>query len=360
MAKVRKRGNAWQIDYFDPNGKRVRRSFKKKKDAEAELGKRVSLIAEGRYLDVKKETKVTFDELAEKYVENYKHQRSFYRSKTHFIDTLIEHFSGRLLSTITYYDCEKFLTDRKNTLTKSGKLRTASTLNKEVGTLRHMLRKAVSWGMLERSPFEKGETLHLKENNRRLRYLSTEEIEALLRECPSYLRDIVEVDLLTGMRRGELLPLMWSQIAGDFIYLHETKTDEARQIPITQDLEAAFKRIRQRQWAKGLKSEYVFCDDQGKPFQEVKRSFASACKRAGIVDFRFHDLRHSFASHYVMRGGSIKGLQKILGHKDIHMTMRYSHLSKEFVREEIQIMNGLTGTNPKSVTSSEKRLGTIV
>jgi len=61
MAKIRKRGNSYQIDYFDPNGKRVRKSFRKRKDAEAELGKRVSLKAEGRYLDVKKDYKTTLD-----------------------------------------------------------------------------------------------------------------------------------------------------------------------------------------------------------------------------------------------------------------------------------------------------------
>jgi len=342
MAKVRKRGNAWQIDYFDPNGRRVRKSFKKKSEAEAELGKRVSLIAEDRYLDVKKETKVTFDELVEKYVENFKHQRSFDRSKRFFIRTLTDRFSGRMLSTITYYECERFLTDRKNTPTWCGKLRTASTINKEVNTLRHMLKKAVSWGMLERNPFDRGETLHIKENNSRLRYLSNEEIDALLEECPPYLEDIVEVDLHTGMRRGELLSLRWSQIAGGFIYLDKTKIDEPRQIPIDDDLDVILKRIRKRQWSKGIKSEYVFCDDEGRRFTEVKRSFGSALKRAGITDFRFHDLRHTFASHYVMRGGSLKALQRILGHKDISMTMRYSHLSKEFAREEIKIMNGLT------------------
>ena len=71
MATVRKRGNGYQIDYFDPTGKRVRKSFKKKKDAEAELGKRVSLIAEGRYLDVKKDFKTTLDALIEVYSENF-------------------------------------------------------------------------------------------------------------------------------------------------------------------------------------------------------------------------------------------------------------------------------------------------
>jgi integrase len=342
MAKIRKRGKAWQIDYFDPSGKRIRRSFKKRKDAEAELGKRVSLIAEGRYLDVKKETKMTFDELAEKYIENFKHQRSFDRAKKGFIDTLVELFSGQMLSAITYYDCESFLNDRKNTPTRAGKPRTASTLNKEVGTLRHMLKKAVSWGMLDRSPFEKGESLHLKENNTRLRFLSEEEIDALLSECSPCLKDIVEVDILTGMRKAELLSLKWSQIAGGFIYLGKTKTDEPRQIPIAEDLDAVLKSIRKRQWAEGIKSQYVFCGDQGRRPRDIKRSFGSACKRAGITDFRFHDLRHTFASHYLMRGGSLRGLQKRLGHKDIRMTMRYSHLSKEFDTEEIQVMNGLT------------------
>ena len=85
MATIRKRGKGYQIDYFDPNGKRVRKSFKKKKDAEAELGKRVSLIAEGRYLDVKKEYKTTFDDLLSKYQENYKNQKSFKTAKRFFL-----------------------------------------------------------------------------------------------------------------------------------------------------------------------------------------------------------------------------------------------------------------------------------
>ena len=77
MATIRKRGQTYQIDYFDPTGKRIRKSFDKKKDAEAELGKRVSLKAEGRYLDVKKECVTTLGELIKKYTENFENQRSF-------------------------------------------------------------------------------------------------------------------------------------------------------------------------------------------------------------------------------------------------------------------------------------------
>jgi hypothetical protein len=77
MAKVRKRGNRWMLDYRDPHGKRIRLSFEKRKDAEVELGKRISLIAEGRYLDVKKKYLDTFGELLKRHKENFKHQASF-------------------------------------------------------------------------------------------------------------------------------------------------------------------------------------------------------------------------------------------------------------------------------------------
>ena len=72
-------------------------------------------------------------------------------------------------------------------------------------------------------------------------------------------------------------------------------------------------------------------------------------------DFRFHDCRHCFASHFVMRGGSLKDLQEILGHKSLTMTMRYAHLSQEHKKKAVNLLNGLTapqkGTCHKTVTS---------
>ena len=109
MAKIRKRGNSYQIDYFDPNGKRVRKSFDKKKDAEAELGKRVSLIAEKRYLDVKKDYKTTFKELLTKYKENYKSQSSFNNWKRFCIERFKSSFGeDTRLDNIRYVDLETY------------------------------------------------------------------------------------------------------------------------------------------------------------------------------------------------------------------------------------------------------------
>jgi integrase len=357
---LRKRGDSWQIDYIDPNGKRVRQSFKKKGEATAELGKRISLIAENpkRYLEISKARIVTFDELTEKYEENFKHQRSFATSKKYSIDTLKKEFSGRLLGSISYLHLESFRNQIKNTLTQHGTIRKEATVNRLMACLSHMLTKAVEWEMLDRNPFDKGRSLQFKENNKRLRYLTEAELKKLLAECPNpaeprvkremgvikgtqapYLKDFVVIAVNTGMRKGEILSLKWSQIRNGFIYVDKTKTDEARQIPINRDLEECFKNVRTRQQ---LTSQHVFSNGQGGFIRDVRTSFKSALRRAGILDFHPHDLRHTFASHYLMRGGSLKGLKEVLGHKDIKMTMRYAHLSKEFVKEEIEILNGLT------------------
>jgi len=345
MAVIRKRSNrkgiVWQIDYYDPQGKRVMKCFPKKADAEAYLGKVLAAKKEGRYhdvFDVKRETQVTFNDLADRYVENFQTQRSFKGFKSHVVRELREAFGNRRLSEITYLDLETYRNRRKATRTKANRPRTDASVNRDMAILGHMLSKAVEWGLLEASPFRKGKRLMLKENNHRLRFLTEAEIEALLKACSPHLKPIVETALLTGMRRGELLSLKWEQIRNGFIYLTETKSGKARQIPINNRLAEVLKEVRR---GNQLKSPYVFCDSKGRRFLQVKRSFASACRRAGIDDFRFHDLRHTFASRLVMKGASLKAVQELLGHADMKMTMRYAHLSQEHLRDSVNLLNDL-------------------
>ena len=340
MAKIRKRGNSYQIDYFDPNGKRVRKSFDKKRDAEAELGKRVSLIAEGRYLDVKKDYKTTLKELLDKYKENYKNQRSFQSGKDYCLRNFGEHFGeDTRLDNIRYVDLETYRNKLREKPTRHGTLRAVASVNREIACLRHVFSKAVEWEMMEQNPFTKGKALVAKANNKRFRYLTEDEIEKLLDNCINdYTRDIITTVINTGMRRQEVLGLKWSQVKKDgFIYLSKTKTDESRQIPVNDDLAELFKDIRKK---NQLRSEYVFCDNKGKPFKQITKSFMASIRRAEIEDFRFHDLRHTFASHFVMRGGSLKELQEILGDKNITMTMRYAHLSQEHKKKAVNLLNG--------------------
>ena len=346
MATIRKRGNGYQIDYCDPDGKRVRKSFKKKKDAEAELGKRVSLIAEGRYLDVKKEYHTTLKEVLEKYVENFQHQASYKTGKKYHIEHIRNHFGKQtLLSNIRYLNLETYRNHLKDSLTVNKTIRKEASINRAMSCLRHIFSKAVEWEMIEQSQFDKGKSLILKENNKRMRFLTEDEIKSLLDACNDPLVPIVECALNTGMRKGEILGLRWEQIRNGFIYLDKTKTNEARQIPVNDSLEMLFKRIRQRQH---LTSSYVFTY-RGQRVDSVKTAFNAAVKRAGIVDFRFHDLRHTFASQLLMKGGTLKDVQELLGHKTMTMTLRYAHLTQEHKRKAVNLLNGLTASNKKEI-----------
>lgn len=98
--------------------------------------------------------------------------------------------------------------------------------------------------------------------------------------------------------------------------------------------------------------EYVFCDENGKPCVNIQNGFKAACRRARITDFRFHDLRHTFASHLVMVGVNLRTVQELMGHKDIKMTMRYSHLSPEHRQEAVGLLDlSLSGEMQKHVDS---------
>jgi integrase len=378
MSTIRKRGSGYQIDYFDPTGKRVRKTFKKKKDAEAELGKRVSLKAEGRYLDVKKECVTTLSDLIKKYEENFGNQRSFENWKKLCLGKFKAYFGAdTIIANIRYVDLETYRNKLKQSITRKSTIRTIASVNREMSCFHHLLQKGVEWEMLEQSPFDRGKSMQEKENNARIRYLNHQEIAQLLNTCSPHLRNIVICALNTGMRRGEILGLKWNQINNGFIYLRETKTNESRQVPINDTLAALFKKLREQ---RGFGSEYVFTfsrkdkkkkdaqgnlinviqNEPGDRINSVKVSFSAAIRRAKIQDLRFHDLRHTFASHFVMRGGSLKDLQEILGHKTMTMTLRYSHLSQDHKMKAINLLNGLTSVgdlsqNVTNDTEDQKR-----
>jgi integrase len=371
---VRKRGNAFQIDYFDPGGKRIRKNFDKKKDAEAEYAKRISLIAEGRYLDIKPEFLTSMGCVLDKYKENHKHQTSYKRYKKSCLNNFKEYFGeDRQISSVRYVDIETYRNHLRQKPTPGGALRKDASVNREMSCLHHVFDKAKDWEMIETSPFDRGKSLILKENNQRLRFLTEEEIHRLLVACSVHLRPIVICALNTGMRRAEILSLKWDQIRNGFIYLTKTKTNEARQIPVNDTLELLFRQIRQKHQ---LRSDHVFLywkeriktgkDWIGPPLNEVKRSFHAALKRAQIEDFHFHDLRHTFASQIIMNGGGIKDVQEILGHKTMTMTLRYAHLSQEHKKQTVNLLNRLTNISDqnfqdchKSVTNGTSKISLV-
>jgi integrase len=137
------------------------------------------------------------------------------------------------------------------------------------------------------------------------------------------------------MRKEEILSLKWKDL--DFrsriIYILDTKNGERREIPMNDIVYRtllAIKRIPVNPW--------VFCKRNGERYGNVRKAFETARKRAGIVDFRFHDLRHTFASHLVMARVNLKTVQELLGHKSFEMTLRHARLSPEHKKMALDIL----------------------
>jgi len=189
-----------------------------------------------------------------------------------------------------------------------------------------MFNKAIEWGNAKENPIKKIKLF--KENNERVRFLEKEEIGRLLEVCDHYLKQIVITALNTGMRKGELFNLKWSDVdfRNNLIFVNKTKNKERRIIPMNTALRKTLINMREHST-----SESVF------PNKGIRNRFEKALRCAIIKNFRFHDLRHTFASHLIMSGIDLMTVRELLGHKSIKMTMRYAHLSQDHKTRAMEI-----------------------
>ncbi len=160
------------------------------------------------------------------------------------------------------------------------------------------------------------------------------------------------------MRKEEILSLEWDKhidLKHGFILLDKTKNGDTREIPVNQTVRFALQGITRR-----VDVPHVFIDSDGKRFKDVKRSFKSALRKAGIKDFHFHDLRHTFASHLVMAGIDLTTVKELLGHKTLSMTLRYAHLSATHKTRAVDILDGAMTDKPKTGKSSERSTTQLV
>lgn len=322
---VYKKGQNYYIDYYADGRRKREKVGPSKKLAETVLQKRLVEVAEGKFLDIRKEKQTALEAFIKEYLVYSKTNKA---ANTHELDKMATRnllgFCGNLeLKEITSFKLEQYKNARFKGVSKA-------TVNREFTTLKHMFGMAVKWGHLHNNPAQG--VRKFKEPAGRLRYLSDKEVENLVRECkPGYFRMVILLALNTGMRKGEILGLKWADV--DFenrlIHIDKTKTNERRDIPINDLLHEAL-----RQYKEHIREERLF------KYEDIKRSFHSACKRAGIENFRFHDLRHTFASHLVMGGVDLATVKDLMGHKNIAMTLRYSHLSPDHRAGAVNILAG--------------------
>ena len=267
-----------------------------------------------------------------------------------------DHLMHRPLNDINLWVIEKWRSEQL----KSGKART--TINRDVTSLKACLSRAVEWDVLDENPLQKLRPIRT-DNLSRARYLTDEEERSLrktLRErdeqlrqrrdngnkwrrerhkralpdlavrfFSDYLRPMVLVTVNTGLRRGEVLQLKWSDvdllqrkvvIRGD-----NAKSGKTRYVPLNDEAVSTLQRWQPSAEATG----WVFPAQDGGRLSSIKTSWKRVMKNAEITDFRWHDLRHHFASRLVMKGVDLNTVRELLGHSDLSMTLRYAHLSPE-------------------------------
>jgi len=353
MAKgIYKRGNVYWIRYAGLDGRIIRESSvsTRFKDAEALLIQRRQTIKEGKQPEIKRIPNHTFNELAERYLSWINGRQKSAKIKGYIIGQITSTFGSLPLRRFNTLTVEQLQTDLINRGLKN------SSCNKVLNILKHMFTKAVDWEMVESEVLKRVRKVKLlPDDSKRLRYLSKQECQELINSCETHLKPIVITALNTGMRKSEILNLKWDNVdlKYGFILLDRTKNGERREIPINRTLEAVF---LDKNLIRRLDIPYVFYDPAtGKPYQDVKRSFNTACRRAGIKDFHFHDLRHTFASHLVMAGVDITTVKELLGHKTLTMTLRYSHLAPSHKVKAVDILDA--AINGKSTAQKLHNLG---
>ncbi len=338
---IYKRGNSWCVG-FTVNGRRVRETVgPNKKIAQKVLSLRMAQVLENRYFPPSRQVgRMPFNEFVQIYLERVVSLMKSIRTERNRVKRWVKDLGMRPIGQITRAEIESWRREKMSRCKPA-------TINRDLSRLRHMLNIAVEWELLEKSPMQGMK--FLRENNARTRYLSVDECHRLIDSCMApHIRAIVTVALHTGMRLGEILNLRWQDLdfSSGFILVQDSKNGQARQVPMDSMISTLL-----RSWPR--LSDLVFTSVlTGGRIVDVRTGFLNACKRAGLTDLHFHDLRHTFASQFVMSGGSLYTCQRVLGHKAINMTQRYAHLSPTYKIKAIDRMNTLwAGATPQASTS---------
>lgn len=332
-----KRGTVWWVDVVAPHGERIRQSTGTENKANAqEFHDR--LKAELWRLDkLGERPRRTWNEAVVRWLKEQSHKATIETDKIH-LRWLDQHLSGIQLESITRNTIDR-ITEAKLAEGVSN-----STVNRILEILRAILRRCVNqWDWLDKSP----PIRMLKEPTRRIRFLTREEAQRLLAELPSHLADMAAFSLATGLRRANVTGLQWSQVdlvrRVAWIHPDQAKARRAIAVPLNQEAMAMIHK------QTGKHKQFVFTY-QGNPIiQTSTKTWYKALERAGIESFRWHDLRHTWASWHVQNGTPLFALQEMGGWESSEMVRRYAHLAADHLAPYANRLESLI-TEPESRT----------
>jgi len=308
-----------------------------KTQAKALYGRLKAEQREGKLFD--KQKSVPFTELANEYqaiVDAHRRRPGDDHARLSRWRTA---FGEQDASTITPRQIERVLVDLQ------GDSRQPATVLRYLTVLKAVLNRGRRLGLLRENPATLVQTP--KPNNVLVRYLTDEQEARLLAALPVRFQSIVSAAIHTGLRQGELLRLTWADVdwTVGVLTIHETKSGERRRVPMNSVVQTLLTEMRATQAPAA--TDRVFPHDH----RYLRRAFAKAVTAAGLVPFRFHDLRHTFASRLAMQGANDRTLMALGGWKSPRMLDRYAHLSPAHLWQAIE---GLAQARIGSKTGSDK------
>ncbi len=328
-SKKRNNGTvAWFYDFMHQGVRYRGLGGTTKTQALRALEKARAQVLNGEY-ELERPNNPVIETFAEKFLQRRQDHRSYHRDVV-LVGHLLRRFKGKHLSSIRTEDVEDYKSWRKAEGAAN------ATVNRDIACLKRMYNLAIQWGDAKRNPAQG--VKFLEEPKCPDQFLDAAQAQRLISACAKYFRPIVLTALNTGMRVQEILSLKWSQVHFErkYVEIVKTKNKEKRYVPLNDTMMAVLSSLERR-------GEYVFIGRRNKPLQSIRKPWMHAKRRAGIdTKFRFHDLRHTFISHMVMKGIDLLTIARIAGHKDIKMIVeRYGHLASDHKYRAMQAIDGM-------------------
>jgi integrase len=314
---LRKRGGIWWVDVIAPNGERIRRTAGTANKALAQEFRDRVKSELWRIAKLGEKPRRTWNEAVVRWLKEKSHKATI-KGDVNLLRWLDPFLGGSDLATITRTTLDQ-ITEEKLARGCSN-----ATVNRTLGLVRAILRRCVNeWEWLERAP----QVRMLREPTRRIRFLTHEEAQRLLAELPEHLADMAAFSLATGLRAANVTGLQWKQVdlTRQLAWVHPDQAKGRRAIAVPLNSEA-MALVRKQ---VGKHSTYVF-SFRGQPVVQLStKAWYAALQRAGIEDFRWHDLRHCWASWHVQKGTPLFALQELGGWQSPEMVRRYAHLAAD-------------------------------
>ncbi|KAA9130882.1 site-specific integrase [Marinihelvus fidelis] len=322
-----KRGETWWVRFTAPNGRRIRQSARTTDKRLAQEYEDTLKARLWREIQLGEKPRRTWQEAVVQWLREKQHKADIRqdRSKLRWLDS---HLANHYLDEI----------DRE-TVFEIGETKrlesSPTTANRYLALIRSILRIARDeWEWLDHIPRVK----LYPEPRRRVRWLTHQQAARLLTELPTHLADLATFTLATGLRQRNASFLRWEQVdlrrGMAWVHADESKSGKAIVVPLNDD---ALEVLRRRH---GEHPDYVFTYNGAPVARTTTKAWYKALDRAGISDFRWHDLRHTWASWHVQAGTSLQELQELGGWSCQEMVLRYAHLGGEHLKRASRRIEG--------------------